>query len=375
MTESIPENSEINDIRMPTDFKTISFSKYKKTEVRAALTSSMMKGRIEPACYWAAELICAGHFGEVWEAILHYFGKHIHLANPKLILYLEMRFKMFKGIMQQGMFVNELQLRNNSTIRRLFAEVISTVTLSNKKHSFESIKINSADEFDITQISEKLKAPSTEYATEIYQKEDPKELYIAINEFAYNITCKNMLQATYWIEWIVEFDIVCKKRKQPTLCQRRNNDNIEKKYQRDIIWMVWDVLHVYATKTSPVIEKMMGALHTLFCIKYTTGSCKKRRYITYMGVALLTEPVTLDNDVISQKETIQVVVSKINEIYKQIKKNEESPNMDYLFSNLDKTNNFEKSIKRMEMLSEVDNIGRTQGGVGGGASNNYDDSD
>jgi len=371
MTEPIPENSEINDIRMPPDFKSTSFSKYKKTEVRITLIDSMIKGRIEPACYWGAELICAGHYGELWEAIIHYFGKHIHLANPKLILYLEMRYKLFKNIMHQGHYLNELQLRNNSTIRKLFAEIISTLTLSSKKHSFEPIKVNSADEFDITQISEKLKAPSTEYATEIYQKDDPKELYIAINEFAYNITSKNMLQASYWIEWIVEFDIICKKRKQPTLCQRRNNENIDKKFQRDIIWMVWDVLCLYATKSSPAIEKLMKSLYVLFSIKYTTGSCKKRRYIMYLGVALLTESITLDTDVIAQKETIQVVVSKINEIYKQIKKNEESPNTDYLFSNLDKTNNFEKSIKRMELLSEVDTNTR---GLGGSSFDNSENS-
>lgn len=373
MTESITENSEINDIRMPPDFKSISFSKYKKTEVRATLISSMIKGRIEPACYWGAELICAGHYGELWEAILHYFGKHIHLANPKLILYLEMRYKLFKSIMHQGHYLHELQLRNNSTIRKLFAEIISTLTLSNKKHSFESIKVNSADEFDITQISEKLKAPSTEYAAEIYQKDDPKELYIAINEFAYNITAKNMLQASYWIEWIVEFDIICKKRKQPTMCQRRNNENIDKKFQKDIIWMVWDVLCVYASKASPCIEKLMKSLYVLFSIKYTTGSCKKRRYIMYLGVALLTEQVNMDNNVIPQKETIQVVVSKINEVYKQIKKNEESPNTDYLFSNLDKSNNFEKSMKRMELLSEVDTNTRGIGGSGFDTSE-YNDS-
>jgi hypothetical protein len=274
--------------------------------------------------------------------------------------------------MHQGHYLNELQLRNNSTIRKLFAEIISTLTLSNKKHSFEPIKVNSVDEFDITQISEKLKAPSTEYATEIYQKDDPKELYIAINEFAYNISSKNMLQASYWIEWIVEFDIICKKRKQPTLCQRRNNEHIDKKFQRDIIWMVWDVLCVYANKIGPTIEKLLKSLYVLFSIKYTTGSCKKRRYLMYLGVALLTESVSLDSDVIVQKETIQVVVSKINEIYKQIKKNEESPNTDYLFSNLDKANTFEKSMKRMELLSEVDTNTRGLGGAGFDTNQNND---
>ena len=37
---------------------------------------------------------------------------------------------------------------------------------------------------------------------------------------------------------------------------------------------------------------------------------------------------------VSNKETIENVTEKIDQIYKQIKKNEESPNTDYLFSNL-----------------------------------------
>ena len=45
---------------------------------------------------------------------------------------------------------------------------------------------------------------------------------------------------------------------------------------------------------------------------------------------------------------------KIHEIYKQIKKNEESPNTEYLFSNLDNRDTFEESVKRMEMMNIVD---------------------
>ena len=47
------------------------------------------------------------------------------------------------------------------------------------------------------------------------------------------------------------------------------------------------------------------------------------------------------------------MVDNIDEVYKQIKKNEMSPNTDYLFSNLDKQNNFEKSMKKMEMLDSM----------------------
>jgi hypothetical protein len=92
----------------------------------------------------------------------------------------------------------------------------------------------------------------------------------------------------------------------------------------------------------------------IFCIKYTTGSCKKRRYLLYFAVALLTEPVPNNIELISRKELVQNIVGKIDEIYKQIKKNEESPNTEYLFNNLDKASNFEKSIRKLEMMEAID---------------------
>ena len=41
-------------------------------------------------------------------------------------------------------------------------------------------------------------------------------------------------------------------------------------------------------------------------------------------------------------------------LYKQIKKNEHSPNTDYLFSNINKQNTIEKSLRQMELINSVD---------------------
>jgi hypothetical protein len=346
---------EINDIREPGHFKGESFSKYKKTEVRNQLIKNMINGKIEPACYWSAELICAGHFMDLWEAILHYAGKHIHLGNPKIVPYLEMRFEVFRNIIHQGHHLTELQLRNNPTIRRLFAEVIATMTYSNRKHSFEAIKINRVEEFDMTQMTERLKADSMTYAEGVFKKEDPKELYIAINEFSYHLSKRNTVNACYWVEWVIEFDLICRKRHESCLCEKRSALPVENKYQRDIIWLIWDSLNLNCENLgNPFIKKLMGSLFTLFCIKYTTGACKKRRYLLYFAVALITEPVPTNIELVTKKELIGNVVEKIGEVYKQIKKNEQSPGTDYLFNNLETASNFEKSIRKLEMMESMD---------------------
>lgn len=209
------DSSFINDVRQPGDLKGISFSNYKKTDVKNEFVTNLLNGKIEPACYWAAELVCAGHYLELWENILYYCCKHIHLGNPKLILYLEKRFELFKSIMNQGQYITPLELRNNKNIRNLFAEVVSILCLSIKKHSFEVIKINRVEEFDMTLMTERLKAPGDQYARPFFMEDDPKSIYIPMNEFAYHISAesKNTVFACYWLEWILSSILYVKNEK------------------------------------------------------------------------------------------------------------------------------------------------------------------
>lgn len=111
-----------------------------KTDVRKELLNSILNGKVEHACNWSAELICAGQFLDLWDIILTFLGKHIHLANPRLAIYVELRYENFKNIISSGYQDELLRLRNSPKIRALFAEVICILCFSNKNIVFKVLK-------------------------------------------------------------------------------------------------------------------------------------------------------------------------------------------------------------------------------------------
>jgi len=346
---------QINDIRSISDFKGESFSKYKKTDVRKELLNCMLDGKIEPACNWGAELICAGQFLDLWEIILTFLGKHVHLANPKLAIYLEMRYEKFKQIISTGYVEDILRLRNNHQIRALFAEIICILCNTNKKHSFQGIKINKEEEYDMTHMSNKLKAPSVSYAQSVYKKDDPKELFISINEFAYHISTEsnNSLQACFWLEWIMEFQKICANKKEKCLCERRSNIPVDDKFQMDPIWIIWEIILKQSTEKNNIKNKILNSILKLYCLKYTPGVKKRRRYLIYYAISIITEQYDTKIDITKDKELVETVVKKINAIYKQIKKNEVGPKIDYLMTDVRKSN-LEKTIDKLQILNKFD---------------------
>ena len=348
------DDIEINDIRTKKDFRGITFSKYKKSEVHKELLKNLYDGKIENSLNWSIELICAGHYMDLWEIILLFCSKHIHLGNPKLPIYLDLRLNHFKDILNGGYQDNILKMRNNNKIRKLFAEIMCVLCISKKKHTFDNIRVDKED-FVITKLQHQLKADSTKYATIIFKKEDPTELFVGINEFYWNILKeqKNGALACWWLEWILGFEDICKKENKKYSAARRSNMPVDSNFQKDVIWIIWECLLYEANNRSKGMHKIVTAMLNIFCLRYKPGVRRRRKYLIYFAIHLLTEPLDNNIPIIKNEKMIENITSKINIIYKQIKKNEIRPDTDYLFNNSITNNNLEKTIDKLEKMNAL----------------------
>jgi hypothetical protein len=110
----------------------------------------------------------------------------------------------------------------------------------------------------------------------------------------------------------------------------------------------------------PIIVKVINSLLHLYCIRFTPGSKRKRRYLLYFAISLITESYSTDKEIIApqNKDVIEVVTQKINSVYKQIKKNEIAPATDYLMHNV-KRSDLEKTIEKIEKLNNLQFLTKT----------------
>lgn len=352
--------NEINDIRKEREFKGISFSGYKLTEVKVKFIKCLKENKIEEACYWSAEMVCSAHYLEFWDSIIFYYSKNIHIANPKMANYLEQRLLLFVDIIKKYGIL-ELPSRNNLKIRHLICEVVCMVCSAKKSNSCADVKITETQK-DISSIRDMFTAPNVKYLDGIFTEEDPKELYIPINEFCYQISREggNTYAACFWIEWTVDHVKGASKKGAKIICKDRHfvDIPIPESLKKEPVWVIWEaIVRETTNRKNTLLRKIIHSLMYLFSLKYSSGTYSKRKYLLFFAVSLLTLPINIDKEPLltpQTKEIIDVVKGKINNIYRQIKTNEHNAGTDYLFSGLDNRSNLEKTLQKLEIINAVD---------------------
>jgi len=120
----------------------------------------------------------------------------------------------------------------------------------------------------------------------------------------------------------------------------------------DIIWIIWDTFLSEEKSRSTLVQRIVNSALNIFCLKYRSGCHKKRRLLMYFIIEVFTEPFSMEEEIVKDKNKILVITQNISNIYKQIKKNEHSPGTDYLYHNVN-ASNLEKTIAKLETMNSL----------------------
>ena len=301
----------IRDSRSIKDFKTKTYSDFKKIDVLRELHKSIKTTRIENVYFWLSELMCSGHFYDIWVAFIQHYSTYIYSANPKFPIYLEKRLVEFRKIMNMSASKDELEFRNDNRVRDIIAEISAILCYSQRRHSIDTVKIDNTY-FDLHVIRLHLLAPSTKYADGIFRTDDAKEVYMAVNELAYCLSdgVRNMMKATFWIEWIIEFEVRARKQKVTCSVVKRDFVDVASNCETNVIWIVWDVLIQEASRRSVNVLQCIRALCNLFSFRYTSVNNKRFRYLLYNACIFLCEVPDMHIPLVGNTGTIKEMIPK-----------------------------------------------------------------
>jgi len=311
----------INDSR--NKFKINTFSDYKKKDVGKKLQNAIYYNKQEEGFFWTAEMLCSDMLLELWDTYFILMSKYIHIHNPKLPLYIKKKYEEFRNIIEID--DNISTVRNNSKIRIIFFSITIVLCESPKLTILDDLKHIFV--FKIETLYNNLKAPNIDFINTVYKNNDPKEYLVPFNELIYHLTVtKNKVDIVYWINWIIEYDILCRKKQKTILCESRNIfTSTRKVLEGNIIWIIWDaILKSSSQLASEVIQSIVHSIFKLFSTRYTLSMNKKRTFMIYhaIEIILLHKDVKCNIPIVTQTKIFDNLEKNISVIFEQIKEKE-----------------------------------------------------
>ena len=353
----------IKDKRTIDHFKEETFSGFKKRDVFSELFKSIESGKIENACFWITECIISGYILQLFEKIIIFSSKIIHINNPTLPQFLLTKYVTFQSstnhITKKEDF---LHLRNTQSIRNLCFDLVTTLCTSSKQKRYDKYpKIKPDTDFNFSILKTKLIATLHCIPSHILRFTDPEELRIVINELIYNL--KNNMgsynRVCYWIAWIFEWEKKQKKQNGSWEIEERDIQDIPGKYKKDVVWLIWETILEEANSRDEMTKLQILSLYKLFKLNYTSGKRNSRIPIIYHVIGYLTHIINFKQVPRNNKDLFIQSQCNVNLMFQSKKINEK--NNDIIPIMKKKTPPKQNIVKekcsdRLNLLNDLDNI-------------------
>lgn len=300
-------------------FTKLSFSSHKKSKVIEELISCLYYKKLDDALHWTAEMICSLYIFDLWKIYIVFYCKYIHMHNIKIAIYLSKKLEEFKHI--HSTIKNDIDMKNNDDIRNLFFTITIILCETKNENTLSTIPFV----FHLEGIYDNLKATNVEYIKPFFKEGDPKGYYIPLNEFVYHISeTKDNTSILYWIDWIIEYDIYLNKKKKNTFIQYRNVvDFKDEKKNKNIIWLLWDIIIHYSKPCSELIQQAVHSLFKLFQIKYKVTNNKPLKCLLHVSIPfIIGKDINTNIKLIENTGIFKNLYDNTQIIFEEIKKKE-----------------------------------------------------
>jgi hypothetical protein len=376
--EVIPDKC-VRDTRSITELKKITISGYLKADIIRTIKDGLLQNEIENVCRWIAELHCTGDYTNIWSILEDYYWKYINIMNIRYWKYHTNRQKRWKILMEEYKKENYLQSRNNNEIRNIIADLVSILLINTKHYEFIPTKIKEVEmrrDFLLQRLEFQNIQTDTRFVRETIERIFQYGVNNEVKLIMYEIYCllffttspqymqmiednirssdqitkretldkkmrewkqRQFQKIFYWIEWIIKWGGICKKRKETMIhpdnskfAERFNyyshQQIVENKGKKtvEIHWIVyiWDFLEkmmkmrAYDKKTKEMIEY----LEKVFFTKWK-GSLTITKNIVYMAIYIFLMGLPREKTLIQNKKIWYQICLTMDEWYEEIQKN------------------------------------------------------
>ena len=318
---NIPSVYQIKRIR-PVPNKKTTYAGYKKTEILSKLQKAIMKKDIDNALSFAVELHISGYLDDVWKKITQIMGKYIYVLYPKLCIYINREYQLFREKLRAIP-----DSYNNQEVRNHLVEWITVLCVCTKQKILSMPKITS-DDFMPSSIQQKICA--TENMVH-FLPSDPKYIRMPINEFVFHLykndhshTTKE--QCLYWLKFLFTIEKKRKKQKKEIICAERPHSTIDPKYYSDYTWILWVYIrhHVDVHSTNHPLHSIIKSLFSLYCSNYTKGTRNSKRPLLLYAACLVldTHPrINFQSHTIIPISAYNIIIRSqmyVNELYRSV---------------------------------------------------------
>lgn len=319
----------INDSRKLVHFKNQTFGGYKKTEVNSQLDKAIQAEDLDKSIYLGFQLLFSGYVNQLWEKIISIIFKNININNPTIPKYLFFKQKIWDSFVLDKKYKKEniFFLRNNILIRELIVELICIIILS-RKRKLETLKKITNKDFNVGFFKSKLEAKDNNLSSAYLKEDDPSEIRIAFNEFTYQMNERNFDKVLYWLSWIIEWDKLNTKKYGKFNVASRVYKNVEPKFSKNVIWLIWDYINSSKDKLTSFDNKytlsekdktQINYLWELFCLNYSNSKRSKRISLVIWALKILNTPLDYSIQLIDKKYLLYQSLANYNFMIEKMK--------------------------------------------------------